>query len=64
MCSILGSRDSKLPKLFRTYHLKVCLIDPGSFREVDEVVRSDTRGKGSVEVLSLKDMEEGDEILQ
>ena len=44
--------------------MKVCLIDPGSFREVDEVVRSDTKGKGSVEVLSLKDMEEGDEILQ
>ena len=42
----------------------MCLIDPGSFREVDEVVRSDTKGKGSVEVLSLKDMEEGDEILQ
>ena len=42
----------------------MCLIDPGSFRQVDEVVRSETKGKGTVEVLSLKDVEEGDEILQ
>ena len=44
--------------------MQVCLIDPGSFRQVDEVVRSETKGKGTVEVLSLKDVGEGDEILQ
>lgn len=42
----------------------ICLIDPGSYRNIDEVVRSDTKGKGTVEVLSLKDVEEGDEKLQ
>lgn len=42
----------------------MCLIDPGSFRQVDEVVRSDTKGRGTLEVLSLKDVEEGEEILQ
>ena len=44
--------------------LQICLIDPGSYRNIDEVVRSDTKGKGTVEVLSLKDVEEGDERLQ
>ncbi len=44
--------------------MQVCLIDPGCYREVDEVVRAETRGKGSVEVLNLKDVEEGDEMLR
>ncbi|XP_017590766.1 PREDICTED: ribosome maturation protein SBDS [Corvus brachyrhynchos] len=42
----------------------VCLIDPGCFREIDELIRSETKGKGSLEVLSLKDVEEGDEKLE
>lgn len=44
-------------------HIQVCLIDPGCYREIDEVVRRETRGQGTVEVLSLKDVEEGDELL-
>ena len=43
---------------------QVCLIDPGCYREIDEVVQSDTKGQGSVEVLSLKDVEEGDEMIK
>ncbi|MGH0176862.1 UNVERIFIED_CONTAM: hypothetical protein FKN15_006138 [Acipenser sinensis] len=39
----------------------VCLIDPGCFREVDELIRCETKGKGTLEVLSLKDVEEGEE---
>lgn len=39
----------------------VVLIDPGCFREIDDIVRSETKGKGQLEVLSLKDVEEGDE---
>ncbi|XP_075051128.1 ribosome maturation protein SBDS [Mixophyes fleayi] len=42
----------------------VCLIDPGCFREIDEVIRCETKGKGTLEVLSLKDVEEGDEKLE
>ncbi|KAM6296545.1 LOW QUALITY PROTEIN: ribosome maturation protein SBDS-like [Aegotheles albertisi] len=42
----------------------VCLIDPGCFREIDELIRSETKGKGTLEVLSLKDIEEGDEKLE
>ncbi|KAM6402816.1 LOW QUALITY PROTEIN: ribosome maturation protein SBDS-like [Rhynochetos jubatus] len=41
----------------------VCLIEPGCFREIDELIRSET-GKGTLEVLSLKDVEEGDEKLE
>ncbi|XP_051963081.1 ribosome maturation protein SBDS-like [Xyrauchen texanus] len=42
----------------------VCLIDPGCFREIDELIRCETKGKGALEVLSLKDVEEGDERLE
>jgi ribosome maturation protein SDO1 len=41
----------------------VCLIDPGHYRQVEEEVRGGTKGQGTVEVLSLKDVEEGDELL-
>ncbi|XP_041379124.1 LOW QUALITY PROTEIN: ribosome maturation protein SBDS-like [Gigantopelta aegis] len=41
----------------------ICLIDPGAYREIDELVRSETKGQGTVEVLNLKDIEEGDESL-
>ncbi|XP_068172991.1 ribosome maturation protein SBDS [Antennarius striatus] len=41
----------------------VCLVDPGCFREIDELIRCETKGQGSLEVLSLKDVEEGDEKL-
>ncbi|XP_013884715.1 ribosome maturation protein SBDS [Austrofundulus limnaeus] len=41
----------------------VCLVDPGCFREIDELIRCETKGRGSLEVLSLKDVEEGDEKL-
>lgn len=37
------------------------LVDPGCFREIDEVIRCETKGRGNLEVLSLKDVEEGDE---
>lgn len=44
--------------------LQVCLVDPGCFREIDELIRCETKGKGTLEVLSLKDVEEGDERLE
>lgn len=43
---------------------QVCLIDPGCFRDIDELIRCETKGKGTLEVLSLKDVEEGDEKLE
>ncbi|PVD33078.1 hypothetical protein C0Q70_08527 [Pomacea canaliculata] len=41
----------------------VVLVDPGCYRELDELVREDTRGKGKIEVLSLKEIHEGEESL-
>lgn len=49
-------RGQQLCSLFQ-----VCLIDPGCFREIDELIKKETKGKGSLEVLNLKDVEEGDE---
>ncbi|XP_064460850.1 ribosome maturation protein SBDS-like [Ornithodoros turicata] len=42
----------------------VFLTDPGNFRVVDELVRKESRGRGHLEVLSLKEVEEGDQLLQ
>ncbi|XP_076646298.1 SBDS ribosome maturation factor [Halictus rubicundus] len=42
----------------------VCLIDPGQYREIDELVRSETKGSGFLELLNLKEVIEGDEILE
>lgn len=42
----------------------VCLIDPGSYRQIEEVLSRETRGKGSFEVLNLKEMKEVEEVLE
>ena len=39
-------------------------MDPGCFRELDELLRHDTRGKGRLEVLNLKDTNEAEEKLE
>lgn len=39
------------------------LVDPGSFRAIDEILRQETRGQASFEVLSLAVVEEDDEQL-
>ncbi|CAJ0956574.1 unnamed protein product, partial [Mesorhabditis belari] len=38
----------------------VGLIEPGSFRVIDEMVRKDSKGHARLEILSLKDVAEGD----
>ena len=40
---------------------QVLLTDPGCFREMDELIRSTTHGKGAMEVLSLKEVEDREE---
>ncbi|XP_046744859.1 ribosome maturation protein SBDS [Diprion similis] len=42
----------------------VCLIDPGQYREIDELVRSETKGTGILELINLKEITEGDELLE
>lgn len=41
----------------------ICLIDPGNFRSLDELVRMETKGNGQFELLNLKEMIEGDQAL-
>ncbi|CAF0859408.1 unnamed protein product [Adineta steineri] len=38
-----------------------CAIDPGVFRELDDLISSETRGQGQLELISLMDVAEGDE---
>lgn len=40
------------------------LIDPGNFREVDDLVRSETKGRGLIDVINLKEVQEGEESLE
>lgn len=41
----------------------ICLIDPGTYREIDELVRTETKGTGMLELLNLKEVVEGEEVL-
>jgi ribosome maturation protein SDO1 len=40
------------------------LIDPGHYRAVDEIVHSDAKGHVLLELISLKEVTEGEEILE
>lgn len=42
----------------------ICLIDPGKYREIDDLVRTETKGQGVLELLNLKEITEGDELLE
>lgn len=42
----------------------ICLIDPGQYREIDELVSSETKGTGILELINLKEITEGDELLE
>jgi len=44
-----------------TLHLTM-QIDPGNYRVIDELVRNETKGKGLVELLELKEIVESEEI--
>lgn len=45
------------------YVVQILLIDPGNYRQIDELVRTDTKGTTHMEVLSLKEVVEGDTFL-
>jgi len=42
----------------------ICLIDPGCYRNIDEILQKETKGRGSLEMLNLKDVEEGEETIE
>lgn len=37
------------------------LVDPGCYRELNDLVQRELKGQGLIEVLNLKEIEEGDE---
>ncbi|KAJ3045371.1 hypothetical protein HDV00_010241 [Rhizophlyctis rosea] len=41
----------------------VCLIDPGNFRGINDLIQTETKGRGQIEVLSIRDTEDGDEVM-
>lgn len=41
----------------------VCLVDPGQYRPLDDLVRAETRGKGALELIDLKEVVEAEEAL-
>lgn len=41
----------------------ICLIDPGNFRDLDDLIRTETKGTGQFELLSLKEMVEGEQAI-
>ena len=41
---------------------QVALIDPGSYRQTETIVQAETRGRGTLEVLDLKDVDESDDF--
>uniref|UniRef100_A0A7S0BCY2 Ribosome maturation protein SBDS n=1 Tax=Rhodosorus marinus TaxID=101924 RepID=A0A7S0BCY2_9RHOD len=40
------------------------LIDPGRFREIDELVKQTTKGQGSIEIVNIAVIQEGQERLE
>jgi len=42
----------------------ILLLDPGCYREVDELIRSETKGQGLLEVLALKEIQDGEEAIE
>jgi ribosome maturation protein SDO1 len=38
------------------------LVDPGKYRGLQDIVAAETKGRGTVEVLDLKEIKEGEEI--
>jgi len=41
----------------------IILVDPGVYREIVDLVSAETKGKGQVDMMSLKEVEEGEEKL-
>lgn len=59
LCSTVEGEEWEGDKLVLT-----CLINPGHYREMDEIIQTDTKGHGVLEVLNLKEIKEGEEVLE
>ncbi|KAI7877182.1 Shwachman-Bodian-diamond syndrome protein [Lichtheimia hyalospora FSU 10163] len=39
----------------------IALVDPGKYRQINELLQAELKGKGQVEIMNLREKEEGDE---
>ena len=56
-CDIGEASESDESKVF------VCLIDPGKFKEIDQLVSDITRLIGLLQALNFKEMKEDEEVI-
>jgi len=42
----------------------LCTIDPGAYREIDELLNNETKGKAQIQVICFKETAEGEEKLE
>jgi len=61
--TVLLSSTEKEEETEESYVVQ-CLIDPGNFRPVDDLIKKDTKGTGTVEVMSLAVQEEGESKME
>jgi len=62
----LGTLLSKIEKeeTVDNEYIIDCLIDPGNFRTLSELVKKETKNKGTIEIVNLAVLEEGDKSLE
>ncbi|CAO3609149.1 unnamed protein product [Cunninghamella blakesleeana] len=41
----------------------IALVDPGKYRSINDILQTQTKGKGQLEIMNLREKEEGDEQL-
>jgi ribosome maturation protein SDO1 len=41
----------------------IYLVDPGEYRNLDEIVKKDTQGRGQLEIVSLKEVDDSEQQL-
>ncbi|KAF9162742.1 hypothetical protein DFQ27_006468 [Actinomortierella ambigua] len=57
MGMIASKEDEDLGEVYEW----TCLIDPGQFRPINELLQAETKGKGTLEMLNLAETKQGDE---
>ncbi|KAG0221848.1 hypothetical protein BGW42_007247 [Actinomortierella wolfii] len=57
MAMVASKEDEDLDEIYEW----TCLIDPGQFRPINELLQAETKGKGTLEMLSLAETKQGDE---
>eukprot|EP00042_Codosiga_hollandica_P042115 m.382551 g.382551 ORF g.382551 m.382551 type:complete len:101 (+) comp56250_c0_seq3:2-304(+) len=67
-CCVEQYFDSCYPRFalvkFRTIHLfPTCIVDPGSYRQLEEHLREHTRGKALIDIVAIKNIAEGDQAI-